>query len=79
MEGIDHDITTGPTGDFCRLLVAGKFPIKVIPDPEGRVLVIHYYTKRDPTNLALIDKMIKIFCISLSPLKGVGLDSTSRD
>ena len=27
VESIDHDITTGPTGDFFRLLVAGKFTI----------------------------------------------------
>ena len=25
-------------------------------DLEGWVLVIHYYTKRDPTNLALLDE-----------------------
>ena len=31
-------------------------------DLEGWVLVIHYYTKRDPTNLALLDEMVKIFC-----------------
>ena len=48
-------------------------------DLEGRVLVIHYYTKRDPTNVALLDEMVKIFCSSLSPLKGVGPESTSRD
>ena len=42
-------------------------------DLEGWVLVIHYYTKRDPTNLALLEEMVKIFCSSLSPLKVLGL------
>ena len=37
------------------------------------------YQERDPTNLALLDEMVKIFCSSLSPLKGVRLESTSRD
>ena len=48
-------------------------------DPPGRVLVIHYYTKRDPTNLALLDEMVKIFCRFLSPLESGLLVSITRD
>ena len=48
-------------------------------DLEGWVLVIHYYTKRDPTNLALLDEMVKIFCSFLSPLESGLLVSTTRD
>ena len=47
-------------------------------DLEGWVLVIHYHTKRDPTNVVL-DEMVKIFCSFLSPLEGVLLESTTRD
>ena len=48
-------------------------------DLEGWVLVIHYYTKRDPTNLALLDEMVKIFCRFLSPLESGLLVSITRD
>ena len=44
-------------------------------DLEGWVLVIHYYTKRDPTNVVL-DEMVKIFCRYLSSLEGVRLEAT---
>ena len=72
-----NEVVLNPTSDAQidpRVLYWVKYT-----DLEGWVLVIHYYTKRDPTNLALLDEMVKIFCSSLSPLKGVGPESTSRD
>ena len=49
--------------------------IKVIPDLEGWVLVIHYYTKRDPTNVVHTYMVIYLSITKLANLIGNKMSS----
>ena len=67
-----NEVVLNPTSDAQidpRVLYWVKYT-----DLEGWVLVIHYYTKRDPTNLALLEEMGQnLMQLSVS-FEGVGLE-----